>query len=176
MTVPDELELLPGPREAVRALHAVGLRIVLVTNQRAIALGLMDEGDLRDVHRALIEQLGGCVDATYHCPHDRGECECRKPRPGMFHAARQDAPAIDFRRSVMIGDSPGDMAAGRSVGCRLVLLSEGRPAERVDHRAASLSAAAKWLLRAPASTRPGPTRAAGGGGQGSVAWGPDSHR
>lgn len=141
----EELRLLSGAAEAVHALHDAGLRVVVVTNQRGIALGRMSEDDLEDVHRAMLEQLGDWIDAIYHCPHALASCGCRKPRPGMLHAAREREGEIDFRRSVMVGDSASDMQTGRAVGCRLLMLGDPGD-ERVDFAAPSLSAATEWLL------------------------------
>jgi len=79
----DEFEFLPGAVDAIRALHESGRRVVVVTNQRGIARGRMTEDDLADIHERMLEAIGpGVVAAVYHCPHDDGQCDCRKPRPG----------------------------------------------------------------------------------------------
>jgi D-glycero-D-manno-heptose 1,7-bisphosphate phosphatase len=121
---PAEVRLLPGAAAAVRRLNEAGIPVLVVTNQRGIALGRMTEADLAAVHRRLAELLaaeGARVDAWYHCPHDRGECDCRKPEPGMLlRAAREHG--VDLERSVMIGDAESDVEAGRRAGARTVLL------------------------------------------------------
>jgi D-glycero-D-manno-heptose 1,7-bisphosphate phosphatase len=124
---PEELELLPGAAEAVASLNAAGLLVVVVTNQRGIALGRMTEEDLERVHAKLREELaaaGAHVDVIHHCPHEQDECDCRKPRTGMFEAARRERPEIDFARSVVIGDSWRDVEAGRSIGARTIGIGE----------------------------------------------------
>jgi D-glycero-D-manno-heptose 1,7-bisphosphate phosphatase len=134
----EEFELLPGAVEAVRALRDAGLRVVIVTNQRGIALGRMTEDDLAEIHSRMLEQLGP-VDAVYHCPHDEGECDCRKPLPGMLVRAAEEVPGVDLARSVTIGDSESDMEAGRAAGTRTLLIGRDAP---------SLAAAVEGLLRA----------------------------
>jgi D-glycero-D-manno-heptose 1,7-bisphosphate phosphatase len=134
----EEFELLPGAVEAVRALRDAGLRVVIVTNQRGIALGRMTEDDLAEIHSRMLEQLGP-VDAVYHCPHDEGECDCRKPLPGMLVRAAEEVPGVDLARSVTIGDSESDMEAGRAAGTRTLLIGRDAP---------SLVAAVEGLLRA----------------------------
>ena len=131
----EEFEFLPGAVDAVRALRAAGRTVVIVTNQRGIALGRMTEADLAAIHRHMVEALGG-VDAIYHCPHDIGECDCRKPLPGMLERAAGELPGVDLARSVMIGDSDSDMDAGRAVGARTIKLEGTR----------DLAAAVEWLL------------------------------
>jgi D-glycero-D-manno-heptose 1,7-bisphosphate phosphatase len=129
----DEFSFLPGAVEAVRALRDAGRRIVIVTNQRGIALGRMTEENLSDIHERMVERIGS-VDAIYHCPHDEGQCDCRKPQPGMLLRAADEVPGVELERSVMIGDSDSDIEAGRAVGARTIKLSGD-----VDLRAAVLS-------------------------------------
>lgn len=138
----EEVSLLPGSAEAVRRLNEAGIAAVVVTNQRGIALGRMTEGDLQRVHAELSAQLeeaaGARIDAYFHCPHDIGECDCRKPETGMFKQARERFPWIDLASSVMIGDSESDVEAGRSLGMEAVQLGVDAP---------DLCAAVDQLLR-----------------------------
>lgn len=123
----DTFEFLPRAKEALTLLTAAGLRIVVVTNQRGVARGLMSIPDLETIHahmRAEVEAAGATITAIYSCPHDWGQCTCRKPDVGMFLQAQRDCPEIDFRRSVVVGDSPADMVAGRRLGCRVILVTE----------------------------------------------------
>src|SRR5215210_3844635 len=72
ITRPDDFQFLPGAAEGLRALSDAGLRIVVATNQRGIALGRMTKADLDAIHRKMLEKLrseGARVDAIYHCPH-----------------------------------------------------------------------------------------------------------
>ncbi|HZS05714.1 MAG TPA: HAD family hydrolase [Blastocatellia bacterium] len=129
-----EFEFLPRAKEALRLFAEAGLRLVIVTNQRGVARGLMTEADLREIHERMLAELaaaGARVTAIYYCPHDSGQCFCRKPQPGLLLRARQDFPEIDFARSVMIGDSPADLEAGRRAGCRTFFIT-GDPEEVAD--------------------------------------------
>jgi D-glycero-D-manno-heptose 1,7-bisphosphate phosphatase len=119
ITAPDELELLPGAADAVAAVGAAGKRVVVVTNQRGVALGHMTSADVALVNARMLEELGaagGRIDAIYVCPHDYGQCDCRKPASGMFEQAKRDFPEIVFSRSVVIGDTESDMQAARRIG------------------------------------------------------------
>jgi len=116
----DQFEFLPGAVDALRCLSASGLRIVIVTNQRGVALGRMTMADVEDVHehmRASLTVEGGRVDAIMVCPHDAGQCDCRKPGLGLFRQAVERMPEIDLSRAVIIGDSVSDLVAGNKLGC-----------------------------------------------------------
>lgn len=134
----EEFEFLPGAVDAVRALHEAGRRVVIVTNQRGIALGRMTEADLDEIHERMLDAIGpGAVAAVYHCPHDDGECDCRKPRPGMLLRAAAEIPGVDLANATVIGDSDSDVEAGRAVGANTI---------RIGADAASLAEAVRWLL------------------------------
>ena len=102
-------------------------RIFIVTNQQGIGKGLMNEQELKEIHRQLkehIEKNGGRIDAIYHCPMLRSEPDnCRKPGLYMARAAQKDFPEVDFRQSMMIGDTAGDMEFGKNAQMKRVLLT-----------------------------------------------------
>ncbi len=130
ITRPDEITLLPDAAAAIGLLNARRIPVAVVTNQRGIALGRMTETDLEAVHCRLAELLaaeGAVLDAVFHCPHDVGECGCRKPGTVMLEQAARYFGLDDFAHVVMIGDSATDVLAGRRVGARAVLL--GSPDE-----------------------------------------------
>ena len=131
----EEFEFLPGVRAALAELTAARCRLIVVTNQRGVALGLMTEAELRQIHARMLAELAAVdarVDAVYYCPHDRHGCDCRKPLTGMFRQARRDFPAIDFARSAMIGDSLSDLEAGRSLGCHTIFIGGRDQAAAVE--------------------------------------------
>jgi D-glycero-D-manno-heptose 1,7-bisphosphate phosphatase len=120
-----EFAWLPGAIEAVARINRAGFKVLVVTNQRGIALGLYTEEDLARIHdnmRADLAKHGAHVDAVYYCPHDRGVCDCRKPGIGMFSQARKDFPGITGENSVMIGDTHSDIQAGQAMGMRTVFI------------------------------------------------------
>ena len=151
---PDQLVLLDGAAGAISRLRAAGALVVVVTNQRGVARGLMTLDDLAEVHRqlaAMLADAGAEVDAVYSCPHEADSCDCRKPEPGMFLRAAEEHPAIEFGASAMVGDSTSDIEAGSRLGMATVLLADSPPPaggaeSRPDHVAPSLAVAADWLL------------------------------
>jgi D-glycero-D-manno-heptose 1,7-bisphosphate phosphatase len=122
-----EFEFLPRAKEALRLLAEAEYRVVVVTNQRGVARGCLTETDLAAIHGRMIDETtlaGGPIAAVYYCPHEIGQCGCRKPEQGLFLEAQQDFSDIDFSLSTVIGDSPSDMEAGLRLGCRNIFIGE----------------------------------------------------
>jgi D-glycero-D-manno-heptose 1,7-bisphosphate phosphatase len=123
----EDFKLLPGAAQAIARLNASGLTVILVTNQRAIGLGLMTEPELDQLHKHLCQHLaahGARLDAIYYCPHDpsRRPCTCRKPETGLFEQAMRDFPSICSQNSLVIGDSFSDIQVGSRLGMRTIFI------------------------------------------------------
>ena len=125
---PEDVILIPGTAEALRMIHAAGFLAVVVSNQSGVARGMYGMADVKAVETRiceLLKQQGTEVpDAFYYCPHHQKgvvrelsfDCECRKPKPGMFLKAMSDWQ-IDPAQSYMIGDRISDLQAGKAAGC-----------------------------------------------------------
>lgn len=128
----EDFHLLPGVPESIRRLNDAGLRVVVVSNQRGIALGLYAPADVQAIHsalQALLQNHGAHIDAFFICPHDKGECTCRKPLPGLFEQAVAEFPDISAATSVIIGDSISDIEFGRRLGMQTIFM-DGDPARQ----------------------------------------------
>ena len=158
---PARLRFTPYALEGLQLLADAGYRLVMITNQPGVGLGLFDEAALTRLQEALTERLaahGIPLDGFHACTHapgldpSRPVCTCRKPAPGLLHQAAE-AHGIDLARSWMIGDILDDIEAGRRAGCRTVMLDVGnetvwRTSElRVPHHTASdLLGAARHIV------------------------------
>ena len=144
---PDELNVYPFAAQAVRLINEAGLKVIIITNQSAVARRLCDERTLAAIHERLTKELaldGAHVDAIYYCPHHphvgdapyRRDCECRKPRPGLLWQAAREHD-IDLSVSYVVGDKASDMNLAENAGARgaLVLTGYGR---------ATLAARDRW--------------------------------
>ena len=151
-----EWQWVAGDLDVLPALTARFGRTVVVTNQQGIGKGLMSEADLTVLHQRMLARVaaaGARIDGVYHCPDLATVAHhCRKPHPALAQWAQRDFPAIDFARSVMVGDSRTDLQFGRGVGMRTVLI-ECNPEEvaalregEADERWASLRAWAQSLV------------------------------
>jgi len=123
----EEFEFLPGIEELIKNFNRQGYLVVVVTNQRGIARGLVSEEIVKGIHRQMIGELrkkGAIIDAVYYCPHNlEDDCDCRKPKPGMILRAAKELN-IDLKESILIGDSESDLKAGKAVGCQAILFSK----------------------------------------------------
>jgi D-glycero-D-manno-heptose 1,7-bisphosphate phosphatase len=130
---PDEWRPLPGSLEAIARLTAAGVRVAVATNQSGIARGLFDETVLAAIHHRMSSEIinaGGQLDKIVYCPHGpESDCNCRKPRPGLFEQLARHYDR-DLSNVPCIGDSARDIEAAREAGGRpiLVLTGNGRQA------------------------------------------------
>lgn len=122
----DDFHILPGVADGIALLNGTGYLVVVVTNQRCVAKGLLSVADLEKIHAQMSQALsraGAKLDGIYYCPHDYvPSCNCRKPAPGMLLEAAQ-VYEIDLRSSWMVGDSEMDVQAGKSAGCKTARVS-----------------------------------------------------
>jgi D-glycero-D-manno-heptose 1,7-bisphosphate phosphatase len=154
----EQFAWLPGALEAIVQMHRLGWTLILVTNQRGVALGRMSLEDLDHIHQSMQADLaahGARLDAILYCPHDHHQCNCRKPGTGLFEQAMKAFPEIEPGNSVVIGDSMSDIQAGRTLGMRTIFIVGDRAtqkpgsesaAELADAVAGSLQEAVPLLL------------------------------
>jgi len=105
--------------ESLAILSTIFDKIFVVTNQRGVGKGLMNENDLLLIHDNMlksIEAKSGRIDKVYYCIDVLDSSEFRKPNIGMALKAKLDFPSIEFKKSIMIGDSESDMIFGETLG------------------------------------------------------------
>lgn len=157
----ENFKLLPNVAEAISLINQSDYLGIVVTNQPMIAKGFVSFADVENTHKTLETKLGkerAYVDGIYFCPHhpDKGfegeipelkiDCECRKPKTGMFKQAAQDFH-IDLAKSWMIGDRDSDMQAGKNAGCRTILVGNTiKTSSFADFRCADLTEAVNLIL------------------------------
>lgn len=117
----DSLELAPGAVQAVMQLKEAGYLCICVTNQPDIARKTRTLENVNEMNEKVRSALA--LDDLYMCPHDNQDnCLCRKPKPGMLLTANAKWN-IDLINSWMIGDRSTDIAAGKTAGCRTILIT-----------------------------------------------------
>ena len=165
----ERMQILPGVAEAIALLNRAGYLVIVVSNQRSVAKGLVTAADLDVLHRRMCDELaraGARIDAVYYCPHElQPPCGCRKPQPGMLLQASR-THNLKLSASWMIGDSDTDIDAGKNAGCRTVRVL--RTDETVNGKAnliaQSLLDATQQILECEKSVaiEPRPTKHAAG--------------
>lgn len=178
---PDQVKLLDGVPEALVEFRNMGYKLVVVSNQSAVARGIVTEKVLDDIHdrlKQLLAKKQAYLDNIYYCPYHpngviskyRKESDLRKPNPGMLLAAAEQMD-IDLGQSWAIGNSEHDVEAGRRAGCKTILIDNSshskkriHPTLNPDYRAVNIKEVVNIIkkhLRSPAEdvqkTEPLPT-------------------
>jgi histidinol-phosphate phosphatase family protein len=157
---PDEIEFVPGSIEAIKMLHSLGYKIVVVSNQSGIGRGILTEKMVAEINQSFLVRLkdqGAPADALYFCPHHPDDnCDCRKPKTGMIERAVGEL-GLDLENAVVIGDKLADVKLGKNIGATTVLvltgygrkvldeLTDSNPDEKPDFVGEDLLEAASWL-------------------------------
>lgn len=152
---PEQVKLLDGAAEALIELKGLGYKLIVVTNQSAVARGIVTEKVLGEIHKRLkqlLNEKNAFLDRIYYCPYHpdgvvakyRKESDCRKPNPGMLLKAAEEMD-IDLGQSWCVGNSISDVEAGLRAGCKTILidlpshqqqLEPGQP--RPDYKAVNI--------------------------------------
>lgn len=138
----SDFEFLPGVITALQRLQAAGYILIIITNQSGIARGYYTEKDYNKLNSWMLETLkseGINIDAVYYCPHHpkaimpayRINCECRKPKIGLFKRAVEEFD-IDLAKSFSIGDKIRDCAICEKTSCRGFLIASNENAEIIE--------------------------------------------
>lgn len=155
---PEQVRLIEGASEALRALKGAGFRLVIVTNQSGIGRGYYTVADYEAVQARLFELLGaGLIDATYFSPEaPEARSPRRKPSPEMVFEAARDL-GLDLARSWFIGDKAIDVQCGHAAGTRSILVrtghGSGEDAGSAEFVAKDFSSAAAFILRPADASR-----------------------
>jgi D,D-heptose 1,7-bisphosphate phosphatase len=155
----------------------MGYKLVIVSNQSAVARGIVTEEVLGQIHERLmqlLEEAGAYLDHIYYCPYHpegvvpryRRNSDMRKPSPGMLLEAGKDFD-IDLTESWIVGNSPVDIEAGTRAGCRTILLDGRSGRERLkpdqiipDYRAVNLKEVVNIIKMHARTLRKQPVEAA----------------
>jgi len=140
---------LPGAQDGLTRLGRAGLPLIVVSNQRGVARGLVSWETLASIEdeiQNLLRPRGAEISAFRYCPHGLDDgCECRKPKPGLIRAAAREFD-IDLAQSWVIGDADSDLQAGLAAGCQTVLIGREAGAVQPTICAANLLEASDRLL------------------------------
>ncbi len=130
-----DFRLLPGVADAIKRIKSRGYRVIVISNQAAVAKGITTLKKVDIVHAAMLHRLsrkGAEIDAVLYCPHHPHGivkqyailCNCRKPEIGMIQdgARRYN---IDVKKSFLVGDTTRDILTGHKAGMKTILVKTG---------------------------------------------------
>jgi D-glycero-D-manno-heptose 1,7-bisphosphate phosphatase len=144
----DTLEIQPDVTKALNLLEDSEFLLIVVTNQPDVGRGTQKRETVEKMHTYLLNQLP--LDDIYVCWHGQdGECDCRKPLPGMLFQAAQDWQ-INIEKSFMIGDRWRDVDIGYAAGCKTIFIDYQYDESlnyQPDYTATSIRDASEWIIR-----------------------------
>ncbi|MBS1526478.1 MAG: HAD family hydrolase [Bacteroidetes bacterium] len=132
----EDFHILDYNIPALKELQDRGYLLLVATNQGGLAKGWYTEQQLSEMHQLLRETYSaGGVEITdiFYCPHHpdyTGECDCRKPKPGLLlqGIAKYN---IDPALSYFIGDRERDVIAGTAAGVKGILINSDQPISEI---------------------------------------------
>lgn len=147
----EEFAFINGSLEAISKLGNFFGKIIIVTNQRGVGRGLMNEDELIFIHHKMMEKIisnSGKIDKIYYCIEVSDDSNCRKPNTGMAYKAKFDFPEIDFSKSVIVGDSISDIEFGQKLGMKKILITLNEEKLSFDCKYSSLFEFSNYIKRA----------------------------
>ncbi|CAN5193677.1 D-glycero-alpha-D-manno-heptose-1,7-bisphosphate 7-phosphatase [soil metagenome] len=124
-----EFRFYDGVKEALSVCANKFGQIIVFTNQRGVGKGMHTDEDVLEIHDNMIkaiEKAGGRIDKVYYATSLENDHPLRKPNTGMGLLAKKDFPSIDFSKSIMVGNTSGDMRFGRNLGVACNVLIHAR--------------------------------------------------
>jgi D-glycero-D-manno-heptose 1,7-bisphosphate phosphatase len=122
--------------KALKTLQDRGYLLIVATNQGGLAKGWYTEDELAKMHhhlKTVYKEHGVEFTDMFYCPHHpqfTGECDCRKPKPGLLLKGIEKYH-IDPAQSYFIGDRDRDVEAGTAAGVKGILINSDQPISTV---------------------------------------------
>lgn len=154
----EDFHFLPGALEAIKKIKEAGYGTVIISNQQGVGKGYFTEKALRDVTEKMEETVkaaGGEIAGSYYCVHRKEEnCDCRKPKKGLFLKAQEELGIKSFEGQFYVGDTERDIEAGRNAGLKTILVLSGKSSRedaqnwnsRPDHICGDLTEAVDFII------------------------------
>ena len=118
----EEFRFIKGIKKPLEKLADLGFLLFIISNQPDISKGLIDIQTVETMNNTILSKLP--ITKIIYCPHeDRHNCSCRKPKPGMLITLSKEYN-VNLMKSFLIGDNWKDIEAGKSVGCKSILLNK----------------------------------------------------
>jgi histidinol-phosphate phosphatase family protein len=130
-------KLIDDTVKSMKKLALDGFCFIIITNQAGISRGIVSEENLTQIHRLMIDKLkneGISILDIYVCRHHwDDDCECRKPKAGLFYQiAREHFLRMD--KTLYIGDDVRDCEAAYNAECGSVLVANSEEYELIKNK------------------------------------------
>lgn len=125
----EDFHFIQGSKKAIKKLAQAGYGTIIISNQAGVAKGFFTKEELSKVNSRMLDEIthdGGRVEEVYYCLHrDEDNCDCRKPKTGLFERAAKKY-GINLKETYFVGDGLVDTLAGKKIGARTVLVLSGK--------------------------------------------------
>lgn len=123
--------------QSMKQLSGDGFSFIVITNQAGVSRGMVSEQELAKMHNLMIKELK-CQNITvlgvYACMHHWDDnCECRKPKAGLFAKIAKDH-LLRMDQTLYIGDDVRDCEAAYNAGCGSVLIASSEKYKTVKNK------------------------------------------
>lgn len=138
VTKTEEVNLIKNAAGAIALARELGFKIIVITNQSAIARGWLTIEQLQAINERMYDLLSeenpdAIIDDLFYSPYHtegvieefRKESETRKPDIGLILKAKKKHN-IDLSGSYMIGDMFTDIQCGVNAGIKTILVKTGQ--------------------------------------------------
>lgn len=133
----EEFEWIDDTIQSMKQLAQQGFSFIVITNQAGIARGVVSEKELTQMHKLLISELekeGIKIQDIYLCPHHWNDnCDCRKPKAGLFFRIAKDY-LLRMDKTLYIGDDVRDCEAAYNAECGSVLIASNEEFESIENK------------------------------------------
>ncbi len=130
-------KLIDDTIESMKKLALDGFCFIVITNQAGISRGMVSEDNLMQIHRLMIDKLkneGIPILDIYVCRHHwDDDCECRKPRAGLFYQIARDH-FLRMDKTLYVGDDVRDCEAAYNAECGSVLVANSEEYEFIENK------------------------------------------
>lgn len=139
---PEDVRVFPEAVEMMRRWKAGGGRIVGVSNQGGIALGIVPAEQVAAALAETNRQADSLFDQIAYCRHhpqakslEMARCWCRKPSPGLVieaanYMSRLHGEYYPPYMGLMVGDRPEDEQCAKTAGLDFMWADEWREQAR----------------------------------------------
>ena len=126
----SEFIFLPKVLEALKCFYENGYQAVIISNQQCVGKGYLSIEKLELITNKMIndiEVFGGKVAGVYYCVHKKEEnCDCRKPKEGLFLKAKIELSLSSLNEMYYVGDTERDVIAGKKAGLKTITVLTGK--------------------------------------------------
>ena len=122
-------KFINGSKKAIKLLNEHDYDVYIISNQAGVSHGIYKQKTLDLITRNMLVEIkksGANIKKVLYCTHTKDDnCDCRKPKTGLFVKAVGDLKE-GFREVYFIGDDKRDVETGRNVGCKTILVFSGK--------------------------------------------------